>query len=953
MRKKWIWVWTTFGFLITMFLLCTIVVITFREQAVAEAAMEYTVEDVVEVEDGIVIKSSDGLTESNSTAALLPEGQGRKQVLEWREGQTAEWEVTVPEDSQYELSIGYYPLEGNGQNIEFLMSVDGKELSENNVPFSLNRAWRDEEGPLKQNNGNDLRPKQLEAQIWLETKVYRQDDLLGTTLKLDLKKGKHVVRFHDVRESALIDYLRLTKPKELLAYDKYREGLDAAAVSSTPNNFIASIQAERAYLKSDSGLFPTVDRSSPMTAPYHPTKIRVNTIGAANWDIAGQWISWKLDVPEDGAYKIGVRYRQNKLKGSFTSRKVYVDGDVPFKEMNEVRFDNQSGWSVQELGDDKGKPYLFYLTKGTHELKMEVTLGQMAPFLKSVQDNVFQLNDIYRKIIMITGVRPDPYRDYEIQESIPDLIPTLELLAQEMKERSEQLESLTGRQNQGSRSLLQLSRQLEGFVDSPDIIPKKLESYINNVTALADWIINTRYQPLELDYIYVAGEQAKRPKEDATFVQKGIHEIRAFSGSFFEDYDSLGADATDGEGKSINIWIGLGRDQAYVVKRMVDESFTPNSGINVNVNLVRNALVVGVMAGKGPDVNLFTRRGEAMDLAIRGALSPLDNFEGFDSMEKQYMPSAFEPYEFEGHTYAVPDEQEFFMMYYREDVLKDLGLEPPQTWKDLMKIAPMLQNKNLQVGLPYENLDANQLKDRGIGTLNLFPTLLMQNGVSLYNDKHDATGLNDPKAYEAFEQWTNFYKLYDYPLYKSDYFRFRTGEMPIAIASYKLFNLLSVAAPEISGKWKMVPIPGVKQTDGSIKRISAATGTSAIVLRDAKDQESAWEFMKWWNSPEIQSQYARELENETGKIGRKTPANLEAFKRSKWGAAEQSILLEQWNQVQEIPELPGSYYTTRSIDNAFRGVIFQWKNPRESLNLWNKQINEEIKRKRFEFGVEP
>lgn len=936
-----------------MVLLFTTVVLTFREQAAVEAVMEYTVEDVVTAEDGIVIKTLEGLTENNSSADLLPEGQGRKQVFEWREGQAAEWEVRVPEDAQYELSIGYFPLEGNGQDIEFMISVDGKELSDNNVPFSLNRAWQDEAGPLKRSNGNDLRPKQLEAEIWLETKVSRQDDLLGTTLLLDLKKGKHVVRLQNVREAALIDYLRLTKPKELVAYDKYREGIDAAPQSSTTDSFITSIQAERAYLKSDAGLFPTVDRSSPLTAPYHPTKIRVNTIGAYNWDIAGQWISWKLDVPRDGAYKIGVRYRQNKLKGSFTSRKVYVDGKIPFQEMSDVRFDNQSGWSVKELGEETGEPYLFYLTKGTHELKMEVTLGQMAPFLKSVQDHVFQLNDVYRKIIMITGVRPDPYRDYEIQKSIPDLIPALETLAKEMKERSEQLELLTGRQNQGSRSLLQVSRQLEGFIDRPDTIPKKLESYINNVTALADWIINTRYQPLELDYIYVAGEQAERPKEDAPLVQKSIHEIRAFTGSFFENYDSLGADVTDGEGKSINVWLGLGRDQAYVVKRMVDESFTPNSGINVDVNLVRNALVVGVMAGKGPDINLFTRRGEAMDLAIRGALSPLDGLSGFDTMKKQYMPSAFEPYEYEGHTYAVPDEQEFFMMYYREDVLKDLGLEPPETWEDLMKIAPDLQNKNLQVGLPYENLDANQLKDRGIGTLNLFPTLLMQNGVSLYNDKHDATRLNDPKAYQAFEQWTDFYKLYDYPLYKSDYFRFRTGEMPVVIASYKLFNVLSVAAPEISGNWKMVSIPGVKQADGSIKRISAATGTSAIMLKDAKDQESAWEFMQWWNSPEIQSQFARELENETGKIGRKTPANLEAFKRSKWGAAEQSILLDQWREVQEIPELPGSYYTTRSIDNAFRGVIFQWKNPRESLNLWNKQINEEIKRKRFEFGVEP
>ena len=121
------------------------------------------------------------------------------------------------------------------------------------------------------------------------------------------------------------------------------------------------------------------------------------------------------------------------------------------------------------------------------------------------------------------------------------------------------------------------------------------------------------------------------------------------------------------------------------------------------------------------------------------------------------MSSAFVPYTHEGHTYAIPDEQEFMMMYYRKDIFKDLGIEPPKTWADLMKIAPVLQNNHLQVGIPYENLDAFQLKDRGVGMLNLFPTLLMQNGVSLYNRDLDGTRLDETKAYDAFKKWTDFY----------------------------------------------------------------------------------------------------------------------------------------------------------------------------------------------------
>ena len=56
--------------------------------------------------------------------------------------------------------------------------------------------------------------------------------------------------------------------------------------------------------------------------------------------------------------------------------------------------------------------------------------------------------------------------------------------------------------------------------------------------------------------------------------------------------------------------------------------------------------------------------------------------------------------------------------------------------------------------------------------------------------------------------------------------------------------------------------------------------------------------------------------------------------------------------MKEIPEIPGGYYTSRNVDNAFKAVIYNNTNPREALNYYNKQINAEILRKREEFGLE-
>lgn len=58
------------------------------------------------------------------------------------------------------------------------------------------------------------------------------------------------------------------------------------------------------------------------------------------------------------------------------------------------------------------------------------------------------------------------------------------------------------------------------------------------------------------------------------------------------------------------------------------------------------------------------------------------------------------------------------------------------------------------------------------------------------------------------------------------------------------------------------------------------------------------------------------------------------------------------NDPRMLPEIPGSYYVSRSIDNAFRAVLYDKKNPRETFEKENRNINEEIARKRRELGLD-
>lgn len=87
-----------------------------------------------------------------------------------------------------------------------------------------------------------------------------------------------------------------------------------------------------------------------------------------------------------------------------------------------------------------------------------------------------------------------------------------------------------------------------------------------------------------------------------------------------------------------------------------------------------------------------------------------------------------------------------------------------------------------------------------------------------------------------------------------------------------------------------------------------------------------------------------------GQSGRVTTSNVEALKRLSWDSKSLKVIMEQWANVKELPEVPGSYYVSRSIDQAFWAVYNNEATPKEALNKWTKSCNSEIERKIEEYA---
>ncbi len=860
----------------------------------------------------------------------------------------ANWKITTEEEGLFALRLQYRALQGKGTDIRMSVKINGSVPFRQAEGFTFTRLFRDlrtEENDFEQDaRSNQIKPKTEEVFTSQSAPFTDADGMYSEPLLFYFQKGENTLSLFGIEEPIAVESITLYLPEETPSYVQLHSEPTAFA-GELPETI--RIQAEKMSLKSRSGITVGSDRSSPATEPYHPYKIRINTMGGTQWQSAGDKVTWDFYVEKAGYYYIGTRYRQNTVRGFYVSRKIEIDGKSVCEELNQQRFYYGINWQTANFGTAE-QEMAFWFDEGAHTISMEVTLGSMESTIRVLSEAQKRLNEMYRKIIMITGVQPDPYRDYTLETDIPELLSVFSNVAEQLEQESAHLTEVTGKSGSEAALIDRLAEQLRSFVKEPYTISERLSKYRDNVSGLMEWMNSIKAQPLELDYLYLCPYGAEKPTAGAGFLKQLMHELQAFIGTFIEDYNSIG-DATEGE--SVEVWVSSGRDMAYIVNRLIQSSFSPTENINVSLKLVSTGILQAVMANNAPDVAMGLGRGMPVNLAMRDALVPLNEFEGYDEVISRFHSSAMIPYTYRNKAYALPEQQTFHMMFVRTDIFNELGLEIPETWEDVYRIAGVLQRNNLQIGLPYLTTDANNLVSTGMSAQNIYPTLLVQRGGSIFKEDGSATALDTPEALEAFEEWVSFYTEYSFPLLKDDYNRFRTGEIPLTITTYTFYNQLVTAAPEIRDEWVMTPIPGTRQEDGSINRTECASGTGCVILGDCENKEAAWKFLKWWVSAEVQTEYGLMAEALLGPTGRYATANLEAFRQLPWSSQDAAVILEQWEQITEIPEIPGGYYVSRNLDNAFRACVYRRENTRETLSTWNQSSNDEIARKRKEFHL--
>lgn len=947
------------------------------------------------------------------------------------------YNVYIPETAMYSMTVEYYPVAGNGATIERILLIDDK------IPFNearymnFTRIWEDVEDENYSRelrtfkvdvNGNELRPVKKEVPEWRTVTLMDSQAFYSDPFKFYFKGGEwHTLAFESASEPLKIASIKLHKADDVPTYAEYLEKYkDVPAVSDA--SFVYTIDAETPLKTSEQVIYAMNDRTSAATVPQSTKETLLNTIGGNGgdkWKITGQWIQWEFEVPEDGMYKIIPRFKQTVNAGLFSSRSIKIDGVYPFEEAKKLKFNYKTEWQTKPLnstvatvdadGNVVNTPteFVFYLEAGTHVMEMEVVLGEMAEILQTISASNDRLNDYYRKILMITGSEPDEYTDYEFAKLIPAVLRGMREEADLLYSMSAMLEETIGEKGENTVILDRVAYLLDLMGNDQSKIAANLSNYKSYIGSLGTWLISTMSQPLQLDYIVIQpAENNTLPKAEANFFESIGHEIGSFIMSFFVDYNSMGASTVieEGDENAIEVWVTTGRDQAQIMRQMVDDSFTAEYGVSVNLKLIAaGTLLPATLAGTGPDVSMD---GDPVGFGIRNAVVPLNYFEnvdnfmgedvmGFSEVKELFNDETFVPLtvldpdrrEFVGEevpvmedgnsefkvvngverngvvTYGIPSTMEFPMLFYRKDIFVELGLDVPETWDDVEDIIRELSESKLEVGFSQALTQIRMYQTGEEWFKSSYDYEDYENDVIDQTDREFLrtigieTNLGSNVALDAFQRMTEWFTLYGQPVTYDFANRFRTGEMPLGVASYTLYNQLKVFAPEISGLWEFVQLPGVEQEDGTINHTSPITVHAVMMMKDAikdisadqdyvdsKRAQNSWKYIQWWVSTPTQERFGKEQVAIMGTAAKYNTANVEALKSQSWTAQEKKNLDQQFDSLKGTPMSPGNYIVARYTNFAFYNVVNDGEVASEAMLGYVDDINNELTRKRAEYG---
>ena len=834
----------------------------------------------------------------------------------------------------------------------------------------------------KDNRGDNLYPLPQEIEQWQSSEAYDAQGTYGSPLLFCLTAGKHVLRLQMVREPMAIQSIVFHGVPALPSYSQALATWKSEGMQPVTCGMCVEVQGENIYRMSDPTIQPGSD-PYPSVVPQTKGYFILNELNGATFQQPNEWVEWKVTVPQTGLYKLGFRVLQAQLQGLPATRRLSIDGSMPFNGAQWISIPFKNSWNMVTLAQPNGSPALIGLTKGTHVIRLSTTLGLVGQALAVIQQTDQRLGELQREILMITGPTPNPQVDYNLPQNVVDLIPQMQSIVSALRQQAAILTYDAGGTPPVSANSLDITaNDIQKMSEHPDQIQLDMSEWGQDETALAQWITLLEAQPVSIDWIGLAAPAYRFPSPQAGLWTQFKVTWDNFILSFYRDYTGVGSVYTN----AINVWVGFGQSWAAVMSEMANSEFTPATGIHVNFNVVPGGAGIVLLAqvsGHGPDVATGMPATTPVDFALRGGAVDLSTMPNWSTIAKRFVPQATLPYQYRNAagkigTYGLPETQGMTMILYRKDILQSLvpgGIQPPKTWQELYAIIPILTAHGMEFLYPAA--------PQG------FLPFLYQNGGSYYTNSPQGikSNLNTSNAYAAFKAWTNLFLQWNVPVSANFFTRFQTGEVPLAIGAYNDYVTLQAGAPQLQGLWGIAPIPATAYLCTNANDPSTCTvdthqdtctmpdfpaqpaipagdtckyndtsgdmgaSTAVVIPKSSKHPQQAWQFIEWWTSTATQLEFASDIEAIGGIQLAWNTANVQALAGLPWPEQDLRVFQQIWKSYTPEPIVPGGYLSDRYVNNIWTNVVINGQNPRAQLQWAAQNVNDELYRQEVQFGL--
>ncbi len=857
-------------------------------------------------------------------------------------GETAEYRVSVPSAGLYSLTLDCVAMERSFVNITLAVAINGETQYAEAENIDIPLYWKDasKEFPLD-SFGDESIPEVIYLDNMRSAALYNNTYLTTQPILFWLESGENVIEITNKSVRVLLTGdLTVQSERSLISYAQYRETRKGEVVPG-----IQAIDAT-SYTEKNSTYVQLVSTNDIGATPSDPVKRMVNVV---RFGIVGAEASYTVDVGTSGYYALAIHAGTSSDDfPSFCT--VKVDGQIPFAEAAAFAVDpgKSSGWVNAVFADPDGVPYYIYMEEGAHTVSFRLEAEPVAGFMSDLRLLIDHINQFSMDVKKVAGKGDvDKNRTWRLTQYIPETQDTLKaydimlrgLLTGlgEFSDKGVNASTLSG--------LLEAIGMLVKLSEEPDELPIYLENLsgerVSALKSCGSALDDIMSLYISIDEIYLYDGAEELPRENPSFLSN----VSSMGSQLWASFTSPKYAVQD-DPDALNIWINASVLLADTLQKLADSRFTPETGTKVKFSIMpdQNKLVLASAAGTQPDIAMSIEHHIPFELALRGAIFDMTQFEDFWEVAGRFSPGAMVPYIYNDGIYALAESLDFQVLIYREDVLDNLGIDPPDTWYDVCDMMSELQRFDMSFYMPIAS---------GVGYKWFHQTspLIYQFGGSFYEEDGTGTTINQPEAVQGIKMMGDLFTTYALNEQVMSFFNaFRYGQTPIGIANNADYLLIKYGAPELTGQWKIAVPPGIPQDDGTVSRWYIANGgRSSVIFSESDKIEESWEFLKWWTSEDIQTEYAFTLLSQHGYIF--LPGNLDALENSSIPDEDREVILESVKWLRDVPRSPGQYMLERSLsDIIWTDVVNNGMPAQVSIDLKTITIQREFRRKMLEFG---